>query len=536
MPYKKLPFFYQFDQMDCGSACLRMITKFYGKNYSAKTIREKCFITRDGSSLLGISDAAESLGLHTLGAKLSYEQLLNDATFPCIAHWKQMHYVVIYKVKTSNFFLRREDQIIIADPTIGIVKYKASEFKKSWLSSTQDGIKHGICLLLEPTPEFYKNPDEKLDKVTFEYLFSYLKPYKYLVFQLLVSFIVSSIFIFIAPFLAQSVVDRGVNLKDVSFLTIILIAQVFLTIGSASISFIRGWIMLHLTTRVNISLISNFIMNLMRLPVAFFDSKMTGDIIQRIGDNKRIQSFLTSSAISVIFSLINFIVFSIIIAVYNLKVFTVFSIGTIFYVLWIRYFLKYRRTLDYRKFAQQAINQSNIIQLVSAMQEIKLNNIEKQKRWEWEKIQASIFKIDVKGLMIEQYQSAGGLLINSLKNVLITYLVALSVINGEMTLGMMISVQYIIGQLNGPIQSLVSFIQSWQDAKISLERLSEIQNKDLENKEGAENLLKSDYNKDIKLKNVSFQYEGSRSPYVLRNLTLTIHFNKVTAIVGISGS
>jgi ATP-binding cassette, subfamily B, bacterial len=536
----EFPTYKQLDSMDCGPTCIRMIAKFYGKVYSLKTLREKCFITREGVSMLGISDAAESIGFRTLSVRLSFKELMNEIQLPCVAHWKQNHFVVIYKITapTASLIKKKDDRskIYIADPALGLVRYNSDEFSKAWISTKKDGEDKGHCLVLEPTPDFYESKDEKLNRKGFTYLFSYLRPFKSLVVQLILGFIVGSILQLILPFLAQSIVDKGVNYKDISFLTIVLVAQLAIMLGQASVEFIRSWIMLHLTTRINISLISDFLTKLMRLPIAFFDSKMTGDLMQRMGDNSRIQNFLTSTSLNIFFSAANFVIFGCVIVFYNVELFAIFLIGSALYVLWVSIFLKYRRELDNRRFAQSASNQSNVIQLITGMQEIKLNNCEKQKRWEWEHIQAMLFKISVKGLMLGQYQSAGALLINGAKNFTITFLTAKAVIDGEMTFGMMLAVQYIIGQLNGPIESLIGFMQSWQDAQISLERLGEIQDKDSEDNDVALKINDLPQNREIKVNKLSFQYEGPNSPFVLKNVNIVIPANKVTAIVGTSGS
>jgi len=550
----KFPLYKQLDAMDCGPSCLRMVAKHYGKLFSLKTLRENSFITREGVSMLGISDAAESIGFRTLGVRLSWKQLVNETPLPCIAHWKKNHFVVVYKIsqrqispfsfrsRKGNRFENEEITsdnaawIYVADPAHGIVRYKPDEFKKAWISTRKDGEEKGHCLLLEPTPEFYSMQDEKLNHKSIGFLLQYLRPYKALIGQLVLSFIVASILQLILPFLTQSIIDKGVNYKDLSFLTLVLMAQLALMLGQASVDFIRGWIMLHLSTRVNISLISDFLAKLMRLPIAFFDSKMTGDLMQRMGDNSRIQGFLTSTSINIVFSAANFIIFGCVMAFYNILIFVIFLIGSTLYVLWVSLFLRYRRELDNRRFAQSASNQSNVIQLITGMQEIKLNNCEKQKRWEWERIQAMLFKISVKGLMLSQYQGAGALVINGAKNFTITFFTAKAVIDGQMTLGMMLAVQYIIGQLNGPVESLIGFMQSWQDAKISLERLGEIQEKDAEDTSDVLKITSIPDNKNIVIKNVSFQYEGPHSPFVLEDITLSIPANKITAIVGTSGS
>ncbi len=536
------PNYTQHDSVDCGPTCLRIIAKFLGKSFSLQTLRNRSHITRQGVSMLGISDAAESIGLRTLCVCLNLEQLVYEAPLPCICHWQKNHFVVIYKISNKRTFIssliKKQDAVWVhvSDPARGLVKYKSDEFKKAWLSTKKDGEEKGHCLLIEPTPEFYSSEEEISSQKPWKILLSYLFPFKRLVFQLILSFIVASIFQLILPFLTQAIVDKGVNYKDVSFLTLVLIAQLVLTLGLASVNFLQGWILLHLTSRMNISLISDFLAKLMRLPIAFFDSKKTGDLMQRIKDNNRIQDFLTSKSVNIIFAVANFFIFSCIIALYNVKIFTIFLIGSSLYILWVSLFLHYRRELDNRRFAQESSNQSNIIQLITGIQDIKLNNCEKSKRWEWERIQSLLFKISLKGLTLGQYQSAGALLINSVKNFIITFLTAKSVIDGDMTLGMMLSVQYIIGQLNGPIESLIEFMESWQDAKISLERLGEIQDKEKEDENDSLKINDIQHNQNITIKNLSFQYNGPQSPYVLQDINLTLPANKITAIIGTSGS
>ncbi|HEY4785553.1 MAG TPA: peptidase domain-containing ABC transporter [Bacteroidales bacterium] len=532
----------QYDQMDCGPTCLRMIAKFYGKIYSLKTLRDKCYITHEGVSMLGISDAAESIGFRTLGVRLSYEQFVTEATLPCIVHWKQNHFVVVHKVTNAKKRIFRNTQneediwLHVADPARGAAKLNASEFKKAFISTRKDGEDKGHCLLLEPSPAFFASKGEKSVTKGFTYLFSFLKSYKWLLFQLILGLLVGTLFSLIIPFLTRSIVDRGVNYRDISFLTVILFAQLALTLGQASIGFIRGWIMLHLSTRVNISLISNFLTNLMGLPLSFFESKMTGDLLQRLGDNNRIQTFLTSSFINIVFSVFNFVIFSFILASYNAIIFLTFLMGSGLYVLWLRFFLSYRRELDNRRFAQSSNNQSNLIQLITGIHEIKLNNCEKQKRWEWESIQARLFKISTRNLMVTQVQNAGALLINGAKNFIITYFTAKAVIDGQITLGVMLSVQYIIGQLNSPVEQMIGFMQNWQDAKLSLNRLLELQIQKGEDTNENTQISELPVNKGITIKDLSFQYEGPRSPFVLKDINLIIPARRVTAIVGTSGS
>jgi len=522
------PFYKQLDAMDCGPACLRMIAKFYGKNYSLQTLRERCFISREGVSMLGISDAAESIGIRTKGVRISFEQLKSEAPLPCIVHWKQKHFIVVYKIRGNRIF--------VSDPVYGRVKYSKEEFLKGWVSTKKEGEEMGLCLLLEPTPDFYKYDDEKSNKGTLNFLFSYLRPYKKFMIQLVLGLLLGSLIQLIFPFLTQQVVDFGINNQDIGFIYLILIAQFALFIGRMSVDFIRGWILLHLGTRVNISLISDFLIKLMKLPIAFFDTKMIGDLLQRIGDHRRIELFLTSATLNILFSFVNLVIFGIVLAVYSLKIFWIFLVGSALYIIWVYLFMKKRRELDFKRFSQLSDNQSSLIQLITGMQEIKLNNIEKQKRWEWESIQAKLFRVNVKSLSLNQYQQAGATFINEAKNILITIIAATSVIYGDMTLGMLLAVQYIIGQLNAPLDQMIGFFHRTQDARISMERLGEIHLKEDEEspdepKTGILPRIRS-----LTISGLSFQYEGPHSPLVLQNVELEIPESKVTAVVGVSGS
>lgn len=525
---KSFPHYKQLDTMDCGPTCLRIIAKHYGKQYSLQSLREKSYITREGVSLLGISDAAENIGFRTLAAKIPYEKLKEEAPTPFIAHWRQQHFIVVYGFKRNK--------VLVSDPAHGKLKLTKEEFLKGWLSDKDRGEETGVVLLLEPSPDFYNQDGEKADKTGFGFLFNYLRPYKKFIIQLVIGMITGSLLQLIFPFLTQSIVDFGIQNQDLSFVTLILVAQVMLFVSRTAVEFIRGWILLHLGTRINISILSDFLIKLMKLPVSFFDTKMIGDLLQRIGDHSRIESFLTSSTLDILFSFINLIIFGVVLAVYDLPIFGVFFLGSVFYVLWVIIFMKKRRTLDYKRFDQMASNQSNLIQLITGMQEIKLHNSEKQKRWEWERIQASLFKVSIKSLALNQYQQAGSAFINELKNIFITFLAAKSVIDGEITLGMMLAIQYIIGQLNTPINQLVSFITTAQDAKISLERLGEIHNKEDEEVETGDKITIFPEDMSLKVDNLSFQYEGPHAEQVLKNVTVSIPSGKVTAIVGASGS
>ncbi|WP_282039187.1 peptidase domain-containing ABC transporter [Saccharicrinis aurantiacus] len=523
-----LEFKIQPDQMDCGPTCLQMIAQYHGRYYNLETLRKHSHITREGVSLLGISDAAEAIGFRTMGVKAELKQLINEAPVPFIAHWNQEHFVVVYKIE--------KHKVWVADPAHGKVTYSKDEFIKCWSSTVDGGEAVGVCLLLEPTPEFYNREEEPLDKKGFSFLFKYLKPHKKFLVQLVLGLLVGSLLQLIFPFLTQAIVDVGINTQNVNFIYLILAAQLMLFISRMSVEFIRSWIMLHISTRINISLISDFLIKLMRLPIRFFDTKMTGDLIQRIEDHSRIEDFLTGQTLSVLFSMVNLLLFGVVLAYYNVQIFTVFLIGSILYFVWVYLFMHKRRDIDYNRFAQMSSEQSNLIQMITGMQEIKLNNCEKQKRWEWERIQARLFRVNVQSLSLSQYQQLGGLFFNEIKNIIITVLAAFAVVKGEMTLGMMLSVQYILGQLNSPIDQMISFVHSAQDAKISLERLGEIHNKEDEEGAEADRLTELPSNKDLSIKNVSFQYEGPHSPKVLDAVNIHIPSKKVTAIVGTSGN
>lgn len=521
------PQYIQFDSMDCGPTCLRIIATFYGKSYSLQKLRDMCHISREGVSMLGISDAAEEIGFRTAGIKITWEQLRDEANFPCIVHWNQHHFVVVYKIEKK----RNRIFVYISDPAQGLLIYTQEQFLAPWKVGNK-----GVALLLEPTPAFYKEKGDEDKRIGFGYILRYLKPYKIYIFQIILSMLVASIISLILPFLTQAVVDEGIGTGNVNFIIIILVAQVVLVLGQMANNLIKGWLMLHITTRISISLISDFLGKLMRLPISFFDSKMVGDIMQRIEDYKRIQIFLTGSLISIVMAVISFIIYGIVMSGYNIGILSVFMLGSIVYVMWIVLFMKRRRKLDYMRFQEASANQSNLVQLINGMQDIKLNNCEKQKRWEWESIQSRLYKISIKGLTLAQTQEVGGTFIDQTKNVLISFIAANSVISGNMTLGMMVAMQYIIGQLNAPLSQFISFVQDSQDAKISLERMSEIKEKEDEEPEGSDLIREIPENSDIVFHNVSFQYNGPHSDKVLNNINLVIPQNKVTAIVGSSGS
>ena len=538
MNMKKFPSYRQLDKMDCGPTCLRIIAAHYGRSWSLQTLRERCHISREGVSLLGISDAAEAVGFRTMGVKLTFGQLCEEAVLPCIVHWRQNHFVVVYRIERR----RGRTWVHVSDPASGLLRYTREQFLKSWISirgedaadSPAEGL--GIALLLEPTPKFYEEKGEEERRPGFRGMLEYLRPYRQFIVQLLLAMLTGSIISLILPFLTQSVIDTGIGTGDLHFVVVILVAQVVLVLGQMANELIRSWLMLHMTTRVSISLISDFLAKLMRLPISFFDSKMTGDIMQRIGDHSRIQTFLTGSLLSIVMAAVTFVVYSAVMGGYDLRILGIFILGSALYIGWVLLFLRRRRKLDYMRFQEAAANQSSIVQLIAGMQDIKLNGCERQKRWEWERIQARLFNVSVKGLALGQTQQVGGTFIDQIKNVFISFLAAKAVIDGDMTLGMMTAMQYIIGQLNAPISQFIGFVQEAQDAKISLERLGEIhERRDEEDAEG-DYIREIPIGADIEFRNVDFQYNGPHSEKVLDGVSVTIPHDRVTAIVGASGS
>ncbi len=554
----RFPHYTQLDAMDCGPTSLRIVAQFYGRHYSLQNLRERCHITREGVSLLGISDAAESIGFRTTGVKITWHQLRDEANLPCIVHWNQQHFVVVYRIARK----RGKWWVYVSDPASGLLKYTEEQFLKAWIQSrelpnrTESAARpqqevpslasadflagpangKGIALLLEPTPQFYKEKGDEDKRLKLGYLLQYLRPYKNYLAQLALAMLTASILSLILPFLTQSVVDKGIGTGNLSFVVMMLIAQVVLVLGQLANNLIRSWLMLHMTTRISISLISDFLAKLMRLPIAFFDSKMVGDIMQRIGDYDRIQSFLTGSLLSMAMAVVSFVIYGAVMGGYDPTILGIFLLGSALYIGWILLFMKRRRKLDYMRFQEAAANQSNIVQLINGMQDIKLNDCEKQKRWEWERIQARLFQVSIKGLVLGQTQEVGGTFIDQTKNVVISFLAASAVIEGDMTLGMMVALQYIIGQLNAPLSQFIQFVQATQDAKISLERLSEIQEKDDEEPADEERIRMIPDNADIEFRGVTFQYDGPHSAKALDDVSVTIPADKVTAIVGASGS
>jgi len=526
------PHFLQRNQMDCGPTCLYIISKQYGRNFSIEKLRELTEIGKEGVNILGISDAAEKIGFRTLAVQPTLHQLKENVKLPCILHWSQNHFVVLYKIKKNSFY--------ISDPGKSLLRYTEKEFTEKWISSRAENVNTGISLTLEPTPLFFKGEyDEDFYEQKskgFGNIISYLFPYKKLIVQLMLGLLLGSLLQLILPFLTQSVIDTGINTSNLPFVYIILFAQLALFAGRLGVEFIRSWILYHISSRINISILTDFLIKLMKLPVSYFDSKKTGDIMQRMNDHSRIQSFLTGTSLTTLFSLFNLVIFSIVLALYNNVIFAVFILSSILYILWILIFLKKRKQLDYKQFDIAAAEQSKTMEIVQGMQEIKLHGCEKPKRWQWERLQARTFKLGIKGLALNQWQQTGAFFINEGKNIFITFLAAQAVINGQITLGGMLAIQYIIGQLNSPIEQMISFVQSLQLAKISLDRLNEIHslNDEEPSSKSLNNILPTD--KTISIDSVTFTYPGAGNNAVLKDIDLIIPNGKTTAIVGTSGS
>jgi len=522
------PFVKQYDAMDCGPACLKMIAGFYKKSLTIDYLRKKCYITREGVSFLGLSEAADSVGFRTLGVKIPFNLLEQKVNLPCIVHWRQKHFVVVYKISG--------DKIWVADPAAGLVKYPREDFERNWALTVSDGEKNGLVLIIEPSARFYDIEEQSEVTGGFRFLLKYFRLYRKYAGQLILGLLIGSCIQLIIPFLTRSIIDIGLNNNDIGFIYLILFAQLALVAGRMSVEFIRGWLLLHIGSRVNVSIISGFLYKLMALPVAYFDTKLTGDILQRIDDNNRIEEFLTTASLSILFSFVNLIVFGVVLAIFNVRIFALFLGSTFLYITWISLFMRSRARIDNLRFREMSVSNSKLINLVNGMQEIKLTQSEMSKRWDWENHQAALFSLKVRGLGLIQYQSAGGTLINEVMNILITIVAAAAVLKGNMTLGMMLAVQFIIGQMNVPVNQIIGFFQMSQDAKISLDRLAEVHNMEDEEAESENRIQKLPENKSIQITGLSFQYEGPRSPYALHDANLIIEENKITALVGVSGS
>ena len=529
---RKITIIFQHDSMQCGIACLQMVCKYFGREYSLDSLSKLCFATTEGVSMLGINEAANTLGLHTISARVT-TTMLGKAPLPSILHWDQNHFVVLYKVKKGKKFY-------VADPGKGLVTYGLDEFKQHWISTKSNGEDKGIAMFLETTPAFftYKMEDEEHIKAkrSFRFLLGYVRKYRKYFGQIILGLIVGSLLQLVLPFLTQSIVDVGIKNQDIGFVWLILLGQLMLTISRTAIDFIRRWLLLHISLRINISLVSDFFIKLLKLPMSFFDTKLMGDLMQRMNDHSRVNNFLTQQTLNITFAMLTFVVFSVVLFFYNKLVFAIFLLGSILYGAWMTLFLKRRKVLDYELFEQQAINNNKTYEFITSMQEIKLQDCEQRRRWEWEDTQADLFGVQMKSLKLQQTQEAGSIFINEVKNIIITVVAATAVIHGQMTLGMMLAVQYIIGQLNSPVEQLMNFFYSLQDVKISLERINEIHQMDDENgKVGLQTSIE-DKSEGIDIKDIMFKYDPHALRKTIDDVNIHIPQGKVTAIVGASGS
>ena len=531
---RKFPFVKQHDAMQCGVACLEMVCRNYGRQFPISMLSQICHVTSEGVSMLGISEAANEIGFHSVCVRTTVDNL-SLAPLPCILHWNQNHFVVLYKVRKGKRFY-------IADPGKGLIKYSLDDFKNHWVSTRSGGEDKGIAMLLEPTPLFYTLKADEIEEGendnprSFRFLFGYVRKYKRYFGQVVLGLTVGSLLQLVLPFLTQSIVDVGIRNQDIGFIWLILLGQLMLTFSSTAIDFIRRWLLLHISMRINISLVSDFFIKLLKLPMSFFDTKLLGDLMQRMGDHSRVNGFLTGQTLTIAFSLFSFAVFSVVLFLYNWQIFAIFLLGSILYAAWMMLFLRRRKVLDYELFEQQAINNNKTYEFLTSMQEIKLQDCEQRRRWEWEDTQADLFGVQMKSLKLQQTQEAGSILINEMKNIVITVVAAAAVIHGQMTLGMMLAVQYIIGQLNSPVEQLMGFFYSLQDVRISLERINEIHRAEDENGKRGLHTALDDSSKGIDIDGIMFKYDPHALTKTLDDVTIHIPKGKVTAIVGASGS
>lgn len=523
---------YQIDSMDCGPACLCMIAKYYGRNYSLSYFRDRSFITREGVNMRGLSIVAEETGFRTLCARITEEQLAEEIPLPCILHWNGNHYVVCYGVKGKG----ENRKYYICDPDIGKLTYTSKELYKHWISGRLDGEDVGVAMQVEPSAEFYTKQATRDDRhCGYRFFLRYIMPHKWKIVQLLLGTIVIMVLSYFLPFISQSIVDIGVMGCDLNFIMLMTFVQLIISVSQTGIVFLQSWVSLHMNTIINIHLISDYLRKLANMPLPFFEIRSMGDILQRIDDHSRIKNFLMNDMINIVFSIGTFVTFFLVLAFFNWRILVIFMTGNILYITWVLFFMKYRREIDNKSFKQSAALQNNMVQFIQGMQEIKLNNIEKQKCWEWKHLQARFYRLNRRAMMIGQIQSVGSMAFSTTTNIFLTYMTARMVVTGEMTFGMMTSLAFIIGQVAGPMGSFIGFALDYQDAKISLERLSDIHAQEGEHKENTRTIMELPEKNDITVDSLKFSYSGSVENLVLKDISLHIPQNKVTAIVGKSG-
>ncbi len=514
--------------MDCGATCLRMVARHFGRNYSLDYLREITYIGKQGVDLLSISEAAEKIGLQTLAVRVSVNRLISDLPLPCIAHWDEDHFVVVYGVKG--------DTILVADPAKGKRKLNVQEFLNHWAEEEEGGVQVGVLLLLQTTPEFFAREGETVDRSRIRYLLPYFTRNRQLMMQLGVGLVLGMLIQLLVPFLLKAIIDVGINRVDVNFIVIATLALGVLLISQLGVELFRSWILLHVGARVNINLVSDFLIQLTKMPLRFFETRLTGDLLQRIADNERVQRFLTSTSLMSVFSFLTFFAFVAILAIWSPIILTIFLAGTLAAVAWVALVGRWRRKSDYQQFDQLTQNQGSLMELINGMRDIKLHNAEKQKRWAWERIQAKLFRIGLETRQLEQLQRTGSAFFNEGKNLLIIAVAANLVIDGEMTLGMMVAIMYIVGTQQAPINRIVEFLRSFQEARLSLERMNEIHLRENQEDLAHQAVTLLPERADLVLEKVTFQYHGPGSKKVLKNVSLRIPKGKTTAVVGTSGS
>lgn len=526
MILRRFPVEYQMDSQDCGPASLKIIAKHFGRFYSLQYLRDKCGLSKEGVSLLDLTIGAESIGLRSLPIKCAMNDIIHEVPLPAIIHWNNNHFVVVYHTTKKYVF--------VSDPSKGLIKYAHEEFKKGWYKK---GEKMGVLLAVEPMADFKQTAQQRRVHIkSFANILNYFVPYKRSFSLLFMIMLVVTLLQGVLPFISKAVIDVGIKTQDISFINMILIGNISILFSITIFNIVRDWILLHITSRINISLISDYLIKLMRLPVTFFENKILGDILQRARDHERIRSFIMNNSLAMVFSTLTFIIFGIILLIYNKIIFFIFLFGSVLYVLWVLLFLSIRKKLDWEYFEIVSKDQSYWVETVAAIQDIKTCNYEKHRRWKWEEIQARLYRVNKRVLTVTNTQNLGAQFIENIKNMAIVFYCAKAVIAGEITFGVMISTQFIIGMLNGPLSQYINFIISAQYAKISFLRINEI--RQLDDEEEALSVGSSciiPESRDLRLANIGFQYH-SNSPMVLQYVNLTIPQNKVTAIVGGSGS
>ena len=515
--------------MQCGISCLGMICRHYGKKAPLRVLEEHCQASKDGISLKSLADLCETLKMDYTAGKAGLADL-PDCPLPCILHWNQNHFVVLYRIDGNG------ERFWIADPAKGKYRLNREEFSRHWLSTSSNDTEKGVAMFVQKTAEFDNlNIEDFENRRSFRFLWKYILQYRRYFLQIILGLGLGCVLQLIMPFLTQWIVDIGISHRDIKFIWLVLLGELMIVTGRTVTDFIRRWLLLHISMRINISIVSDFFIKLLKLPMSFFETKLLGDLLQRMGDHTRIQTFLTNQVLGIVFTVLSFIVFGVVLFVYDIQVFCIFFLGCLVYGIWIAHFLDKRKVLDYQLFEQQAISQNRTYQFITNIPEIKLQDCERRRRWEWEDAQAELFGVQMKAMKLQQTQEAGSVFINEIKNILITVFAATAVIDGQITLGAMLAIQYIVGQLNSPVEQLMQFVYSLQDVKISLERINEVH--EAENEESRKNCCREfSHGKSIKLENVDFKYDIHSLRNTLTDISFTIPEGKVTAIVGASGS